>query len=167
MNKRYIAAIASLALLGAATVAGVYCLSHYGTEYVVDDSKLYIGIDESYRDQDVILTLTAESQNGIKTASFASSSLSPMDGQKENIVFYDYASHPLLPLSGREVGLWLEDEETKLTVTTSVDGVIESGYLSIDEPGIWFVALPTEAGAAPSTSHVYCYKLALKGVGGN
>lgn len=160
-RKASLALPVTIALIFGLGAAGICLLSNYGTTSVIDESKLYIGVAKSHNDGDVTLTITANSENGQVSKSLLSSELKPLSGQNENIVFYDYAESPLLPLNGMEVGYWLSDESNSISVSTSVEDVISSAEIGIGESGMWFVSLPTEAGAKPSTSHGYCYKTVI------
>ena len=89
--------------------AAFYFASSKNKEPEINQSTLYIGIPKSQDGQDVVLHLTVDSSSGKANKEYYSSDLKPLEGQDENLVFLNYASDPLIPLDGKEIGYWLND----------------------------------------------------------
>ena len=138
--------------------AAFYFASKKNKEPEINQSALYIGIPKSQDGQDVVLHLTVDSSSGKANKEYYSSDLKPLEGQDENLVFLNYASDPLIPLDGKEIGYWLNDSSNSIKVQTECLELIYSNYVSIDKAGIWFINVASENGKNPDYSHSYVYK---------
>lgn len=158
MNKKLL--LLPVAALGILAVAGssLALYKAFNKTYVVDESKLYIGIPKEQGDLPVYLTLNATSYQGVSSVELCSDNLSGLKGQPESMVFYDYASDPLLSLGEKDIGEWLADDENSLKASTRCLGIITSEYVDINESGVWFINVAPSDGETPSTSHANCYK---------
>ena len=98
--------------------AAFFIASNKNKEPEINQSALYIGIPKSQDGQDVVLHISVDSASGKGNKEYYSSDLKPLEGQDENLVFLNYASDPVIPLDGKEIGYWLNDSNNSIKVQT-------------------------------------------------
>jgi|LAHS01.1.fsa_nt_gb hypothetical protein len=133
----------------------------------VDETKLYIGIPNESGDQKVDLVIDAKGPSGKFSKTFSSDELVKVDGQDESIRFYDYAAAPLIDFSGKTAGAWLADSANSIKVHTIALGLVNSGDVTIDKSGVWFINVASTDGQTPAVSHSYVFTNYTAGLEGN
>jgi hypothetical protein len=128
-----------------------------GLKKEVDETKLYIGVPLKNGDQYMDLIMSAKGANGTYSKTVHSGELSKLDGQDEDLRFYDYAANPLVDLGGKTIGLWLSDPANSLTVKTVAMSLVTSKEAAIDKSGIWFINAAAKDGADATMTHSYVY----------
>ena len=158
--KLFLAIIIPIAIVGTCFgVAGWYYHTKMGESLKksVDETKLYIGVPLKNGDQGVDLLMTAKNGTGTYNKTVHSGDLQKLDGQDEELRFYDYASAPVADLGGKNIGLWLSDSANTLTVRTIGMSLVTSALVTIDKSGVWFVNVAAKDGGNPGVSHSYAY----------
>ena len=147
-----------LILIGClATGVGLYIHSKNKANSI-DESKLYIGIPKSQDNLPVKLEITVNSSSGSQVKEYSSEELSTLKGQDDNLVFLDYATNPLIPLEGREIGYWLSEKDNSIKIRSIALNFIISDFVKIDKSGIWMINVAKSNGQTSDFSHSYIYK---------
>lgn len=128
----------------------------------IDDTQLFIGIPYKADETLVELDVTATGVNGTSHKLYSAGDLKTIVGQDPDVRYLDYASNPLVPLDGKTIGQWLNEEKNTLSVYSVGLGLINSAPVKLDKSGIWFINVASQDGVDPEVKHAYCYKTAAK-----